>query len=72
MNKRWKVQITYRTEHGQADSLMQIEELEELHDLVEHGAHWDTIMKIEIVLTRPSENSAMTLEAARHGSGGLQ
>jgi hypothetical protein len=26
-----------------------MEELAELHDLIEHGPHWDTIVRIEIV-----------------------
>lgn len=50
---RWKVVITYRMERGPyLDVTHDIEELEELHALVERGPDWNTIIKIEVTLAR--------------------
>lgn len=61
---RWKATIHYRTAHGILLVDHDIEEIQDLHSLVERGPHWDTIDKIEIILARPAEDAAMTIEAA--------
>jgi len=62
--KRWTVGICYRADSGMKGAGYSIEELEELHDIVEAGPHWDTIASITIVLNRPSESHVLTLEQA--------
>lgn len=47
---RWIATVTYRTDNGPSDVDHHIEELEELHDLIERGPDWNAILKIEIVL----------------------
>lgn len=48
--KRWNVFITYRG--GLGHESFDIEELEELHTLIEHGPDWNLIERIEIHLNR--------------------
>lgn len=45
---RWHAIITYRTERGDVDVEHDISELGEIHDLVERGPHWDTVVLISI------------------------
>ena len=42
--KRWLVVLTYRTEHGPVEVEHFVEELEEIHDLVEAGPDWNTLV----------------------------
>lgn len=60
---RWKVTIWYRSESGLIDVEHGIEELEELQDIVERGADWNTIEQIVVVLNRCT-NPGMTVEQA--------
>ena len=53
--KRWAVNIYYFSESGTFTTNVQIEELAELHDIIEAGPNWNTIAKIEITLLRRSE-----------------
>ncbi len=56
--------ITYRSENGPIDVDHYIEELDEIHDLVERGPNWDTISEIRIVKAEHAYNP-ITLEQAR-------
>ncbi|MBV8664649.1 MAG: hypothetical protein JO107_16290 [Hyphomicrobiales bacterium] len=47
---RWQARITYRSELGSIDVDHAIEELSELHDLVERGPDWNAIVEIKITL----------------------
>ena len=47
---RWIATVTYRGDLGEIDNEFHIEELSELHDLVELGPDWNCIERIEIVL----------------------
>lgn len=47
-DKRWHVEIEY----GNAGEQLDIEELEELHDLIERGPDWNLISFIKITLNR--------------------
>lgn len=59
---RWKATIYYRSNTtGIVDVEHGIEELEELHDIVERGPDWNTIDRIEIVLDRKTSDG-MTIE----------
>jgi hypothetical protein len=60
---RWHVIIRYHSDHGFRDIERDIEELDELHDLVEGGPSWYAIKGIVITHNRkPSETR--TLERA--------
>jgi hypothetical protein len=48
MTKRWMAEITYR--NGDAPTVVQFEELAELHDIVEMWADWNEIEQIVITL----------------------
>lgn len=61
--KRWIARILYRTEAGTKLVEKLVEELSELHDVVEQGPHWDTIHSIQIERFRGRENR-LTLEQA--------
>ena len=62
---RWKATIWYLSEIGLLDVEHGIEELEELHDLVERGPDWNTIDRIEIVLDRRSQRDLTVEQAAQ-------
>ncbi len=60
---RWTATVWYRSATGMIDVTHDVEELEEVHNLVEAGPHWDTIDRIEIVRS-DGRNRALTLEEA--------
>lgn len=49
--KRWRVIISYKPDNI-VDDVHEIEELSELHDIVELGADWRLIDAITITLNR--------------------
>lgn len=51
--KRWCAIATYRSESGSVDVTHEIEELEDLHDLIERGPDWNAIVDIRITLISP-------------------
>lgn len=61
---RWQATVHYRTEHGTADVIHDMEELADIHDLIERGPHWDTIQKIEIFRINHCSSEALTVEQA--------
>lgn len=60
---RWRAVVWYRTDGGLVDVEHFLEELEDLHDRVEAGPHWDTIEKIEVFRVNHLEGE-ITVEAA--------
>jgi hypothetical protein len=60
---RWHATIYYRSDTGGVDVEHDIEELEDLHDIVERGPDWNTIDKIVVMLARKC-GERMTLEQA--------
>lgn len=63
MSARWNAVVEYRTENGLTDVTHDIEELDELHDLVERGPDWDSIERI--VITRgETPFPGLTVEAS--------
>lgn len=66
--KRWHVEIGYRSENGLVDVHHDIEELSELHNIVELGPNWNAIDYIKILLQRKSERDGFTIEE-RIGGG---
>lgn len=59
---RWKVTAWYRTASGLVDVEHNIEELEDLHDLIERGPSWQALERIEIVYAHPIDK--ITVEEA--------
>lgn len=59
---RWRATIQYRADDATVDVTSELEELRDLHQFVERGPHWDTIIKIEIV--RINHVAGLTLEQA--------
>ena len=55
-NKRWLLTIIYRCKTGPCVVDYDIEELEEIHDIVERGPDWNAIMSIDVELQEPDEN----------------
>ena len=65
MGARWRAIVWYRTDHGLVDVEHLIEEIEDLHDLVEAGPHFDTIENISIFRTGHVDGETLTVEAAQ-------
>jgi hypothetical protein len=61
---RWKAIATYRTETGPVEVTHDLAEIGDLHDLIERGPHWDTIIDIRITRAGAVDRS-LTAEAAR-------
>ena len=64
MRARWRATVFYRTKTGTVDVEHDLEELAEIHDIVEAGPHWDTIEKIEIVRINHCDAADLTIERA--------
>jgi hypothetical protein len=63
---RWHVTVYYRTENGLLDLHYDIEELLQLHVIVEQGPNFYTIDHIEVVLNHDL-GGELTLEASQRG-----
>jgi hypothetical protein len=59
---RWRAEIDYRHDDGIEVFTAQLDELSELGDIVEHGPHWDTIARIQIVKINHSTAADLTVE----------
>jgi hypothetical protein len=62
---RWIAAATYRSDRGLVVVDYYVEEIEELHDLIEYGPNWLSLVELKVVLnpdrtTRPD----ITMEAA--------
>jgi hypothetical protein len=61
---RWKASVYYRMDAGIIDIVHDLEEIGDLHELIEGGPHWDTIDRIEIVRVNHCTAQDLTVEAA--------
>lgn len=61
---RWHSVIVYRTDTGTVDVEHFYEEIGDLHDLVEHGPHWDTIVSITTTRINHVDAADLTVELA--------
>lgn len=62
---RWIATVTYRSaEHGMIDVQHHLEELFEIHDLVERGPDWNTIEKVVVILNPKHQHDYSTIEEA--------
>lgn len=64
-NIRWRATVYYRTEHGLTDVTHDLSEIEELHDVVERGPHWDTIAEIRVERAGTVEGEITVEEAEK-------
>lgn len=61
---RWKATLFYRTEAGPIDIEQELVEVGDIHEIVERGPHWDTLIRIEIVRINHNESETLTVEQA--------
>ena len=67
IRSRWLIEATYRTDHGPVDVHHEVEELEALHDLIEAGPDWNTLIDIRITLNPARITSlGLTVERAKN------
>lgn len=64
MKPRWQATVNYRCEAGVIDITHDLEELYDLHDLVEAGPHWDAIDSIVINRVNHVDSKVLTVEQA--------
>lgn len=60
---RWRVVIRYHTDAGSVAVTHYILEIADLHEIVEMGPNWDTVLKIEIYRINHLEDF-LTVEGA--------
>ena len=61
---RWRMMVKYRTYHGSLIKRFFLEEIEEAHDIIEGGPHFDTIITIEIDRVNHCSSPALTIDEA--------
>jgi hypothetical protein len=61
----WHAITYYRTENGTVEIEHDLEELWELHNLIELGPHWDTIEKIEVFRVNHITDEKLTVERSQ-------
>lgn len=61
---RWHAVVHYRTENGTPEVEHDLEELGELHDLIELGPRLDTITRTEVLRVNHCMAPDMTVEQA--------
>lgn len=61
---RWHVVAWYRSAMGLIDVHHHIEEIEDLHDLIERGPSWQALEKIEITYCAMPHVAGITIEEA--------
>lgn len=61
-NSRWIVEIDYASSNGTVTVDHHIEELEEIHNLVERGPDWNSIEQVRIVLNSHRRTSMAMID----------
>jgi len=73
--KRWKAVIEYRTDDGSTSVEHFLEEIADLHLIIEHGPDWNSLIRCTVTLNRhdDGEDQNSVAKARRHErhSGGL-
>lgn len=64
---RWTATATYRTGSGPLDVTHDIEELRDIHGLIEAGPDWNALTDIRITLARPMAADLTLEECERAG-----
>jgi hypothetical protein len=62
---RWLVQVDYATDNGIATVDHHIEEIAELHQIIEQGPDWNAVQNIRIELNPARRSYKTTVEKAR-------
>lgn len=52
-DKRWKAVLEYRHQNGPVSIEHFLEEISELHQIIEHGPDWNTMIRCTVTLNRP-------------------
>lgn len=60
---RWTATVFYRSAAGTVDVVHDLHEIEDLHEIIERGPHWDAIQRVEIV-RNAAEFPTLTIEEA--------
>ncbi|RLP22751.1 hypothetical protein [Mesorhizobium sp. YM1C-6-2] len=72
-DKRWKAVLEYQHENGPISIEYFLEEISELHLIIEHGPDWNTLIRCTVTLSRPDggeeQNSVEKARRNEHGSG---
>jgi hypothetical protein len=61
---RWIAIVYYRTDNGVVDVEHRLSEIDELHDVVERGPHWDCVVEIRITRAGHVTSENLTVEQA--------
>jgi len=61
---RWIATVYYRTDNGVVDVEHRLSELDDLHDVVERGPHWDCVIEIRVCRAKHVTSDALTVEQA--------
>lgn len=52
-DKRWKAVLIYHHENGPITIEHFFEEISELHNIIEHGPDWNTLVTCTVTINRP-------------------
>jgi hypothetical protein len=64
--KRWKAVIEYSSEDGPISVDHYLEEISELHNIIEHGPDWNTLIRCTVTLNRTDDGAEQnSVEKAR-------
>ncbi|AGA07737.1 hypothetical protein CN151_15750 [Sinorhizobium meliloti] len=66
-DERWKVSITYLHDDGPRETVIYIEEIAELQDIIEHGPDWNAMSDCRITLNGRSGPDGWTVEQLAAG-----
>lgn len=61
---RWQASVFYRSDHGPKKFVYDIEEIMDLHGIVEAGKPFDTVVEIRIVRVGHVDGENLTIEQA--------
>lgn len=61
---RWTANITYRSDHGEIVVFKKLREIADLHEAVESGPHWDTVVGIVVARVNHNTSPTLTIEQA--------
>lgn len=70
-DKRWRAVIEYESANGPISIEHFLEEIADLHDIIEHGPDWNTLTRCTVTLNRHDggEEQNIKEKAIRHESG---
>ena len=63
--RRWHAVVHYRADDGTVEVEYELQELYELHDLVELGPHWGHHREIEVFRVNHSTDEKLTVERSK-------